>query len=79
MEICKFKSTKSESCLALSHTKCSGYDEECKFYKTEQQYIDAANHAIELNRAKGNCDNCRYVKVPCELQGSAPCRFGGLE
>jgi hypothetical protein len=47
---------------------CTGYKSICSFRKTEQEHIYAVNEAISINRAKGNCDKCRYRDVRCQLR-----------
>lgn len=55
-------------CGVLVDTCCYGINTECSFYKTKEQYIADRNCAIEINRAKGNCDNCRYYGKRCEYE-----------
>lgn len=33
--------------------------------KTTKEFYEQSNRAIELNRAKGNCINCKYRKAKC--------------
>lgn len=54
-------------CGALMNCYCAGINYDCKFYKTEEQYIAERNRAVEINRAKGNCDNCKYRSVKCAI------------
>lgn len=63
-EKCRFQTDK-HSCKILSFTECDGMDKSCGFFKTEEQYIAEYNRAVALNRAKGNCSNCKYQKKPC--------------
>ena len=39
----------------------------CHFHKTELQYYQERNRAVELNRQKGNCAKCKYKDVACEI------------
>ena len=55
-------------CTILMNEYCTGYKSICSFRKTEQEHIDAVNEAISINRAKGNCDKCRYRDVRCQLR-----------
>lgn len=65
MEKCKFHNI-NDSCQILTATNCDGSTRECSFFKTEHEYIAAFNHAISVNRAKGNCLNCKYQKKHCQ-------------
>ena len=47
--------------------ECRGTDIRCKFRKTEEEYISSYNESVMMNRAKGNCDKCRYKKKRCQL------------
>lgn len=40
---------------------------ECSFYKIEEQYQKDLDCAILVNRARGNCKNCRYRLTLCKL------------
>lgn len=53
-------------CRALVDTYCSGINTSCHFYKTEKQYIADRNRAIDINRTKGHCNNCKYCNKRCE-------------
>ncbi len=53
--------------MILVGTKCRGDMTDCKFYKTEKQFAEAADRAVLINREKGNCEKCRYNKIPCEV------------
>lgn len=64
--VCFFRN-KDGSCGAIAGVYCPGINDKCSFYKTEKQYITDRNLAILKNRAKGNCVNCKYVPVACEL------------
>lgn len=52
-------------CNALIGTYCTGNN--CKFYKSVRQYAHERNRAIMINRQKGNCENCKYTPIKCEL------------
>lgn len=47
--------------------KCNGWDNKCKFAKTEQQFIDDLDRSIFVCRQKGLCDNCKYTEAKCKL------------
>lgn len=66
MEICFFKQ-QDNICGALMGKYCNGYNDKCKFYKTEKKFIDDQNRAIELNIKKGNCENCKYRNLQCKV------------
>ena len=34
--------------------------------KTTKEFYEESNRAIELNRKKGNCINCKYRKAKCD-------------
>ena len=65
-EICRFVST-GRYCQILVGVKCRGTDELCKFRKTEKQFQEERNRAILINRAKCNCNQCKYMGIPCRL------------
>ncbi len=65
-ERCKFAGV-SRYCMILVGKKCMGEAKNCKFYKTERQFSEAAERAILINREKGNCKKCKYNKIPCEI------------
>lgn len=69
-ERCKFAGV-SRYCMILVGTKCRGDATKCRFYKTERQFTEAADRAVLINREKGDCEKCRYNKIPCEV--SAGC------
>lgn len=64
-------------CGVLASTKCDGFKGDCKFYKTEKQYITEYNRAIDINRSKGNCKDCKYVFSPCCHISAAESGIGG--
>lgn len=55
-------------CTVLMGTFCTGFKSMCKFHKTEQEHISSLERSIKLNREKGNCVNCKYRKVKCQLR-----------
>lgn len=67
-EKCRFSTERKQyNCNALTHTKCSGIKTDCPFYKTDEQYDNASDNAVLINRARGNCGKCRYRLTPCKL------------
>ena len=42
--------------------KCNGENKKCNFFKTKEKYINDFNEAVKINRRKGNCRNCKYMK-----------------
>ena len=62
-----FFSSVNGCCTILYGTKCDGEKYNCSFFKTEREYITERNNAILLNREKGNCKDCKYRSVKCEL------------
>ena len=75
-EKCKFAGI-SRYCMILVGTKCRGDMTDCKFYKTERQFAEEADRAVRINRQKGNCEKCRYNKIPCGLSGNCLNERGG--
>lgn len=65
MDKCKFHTAK-DKCQILMVSECDGDNRSCGFFKTEQQYANDFNHAVALNRAKGNCLKCKYQKKICQ-------------
>ncbi|MDE6500725.1 MAG: hypothetical protein K2L10_01360 [Ruminococcus sp.] len=47
--------------------KCTGIDNKCKFRKTERQFQEEHDRAILINRAKHNCNKCKYMRTSCRL------------
>lgn len=66
MEKCKFHNT-NDRCQILTVAKCDGSNTACGFFKTEHEYVAGFNHAVAVNRAKGNCLNCKYQKKHCRF------------
>lgn len=73
---CKYYNDNGECKLLLSNPhskekrvaiKCDGWDNKCKFAKTEQQFIDDNDRAIFVCRQRGLCNNCKYVDVACKM------------
>ncbi len=62
---CKFSSSKG--CTILRTGFCDGTNKECKFFKTESQFVADRDHSIVINRMKGKCINCKYKDIPCSL------------
>ncbi|MDE6847798.1 MAG: hypothetical protein K2J44_00405 [Ruminococcus sp.] len=65
-EICRFVGL-GKYCQILVGVKCRGTDELCKFRKTENQFKAERDRAILINRAKHNCNKCKYMRTPCRL------------
>ena len=68
--LCHFYSKNAANqrgCLLLRED-CNGTKskQECKFMKTTKEFYEESNRAIELNRKKGNCINCKYRKAKCD-------------
>lgn len=66
---CFFLGAGTHSFCSLTLETCSDGKnrKRCSFRKTEQEYVEAQRHAIELNRRKGNCARCKYKRQPCEI------------
>lgn len=69
-KICNFNNNLSY-CSILTDRKtskrCTGWDDKCKFAKTEKQFIDDLDRSIFVCRQKGLCDKCKYTEVKCKL------------
>lgn len=68
-EICYFARL-GEQCSILADVVCDGRDTKCSWFKTKKQFNGERDNAIRINRQKGKCQNCRYVKVPCTISDS---------
>lgn len=57
-------------CSILISTRCTGFRSKrvCSFRKSEDEYIEGINESIRINRKKGNCFNCKYRSVQCEIR-----------
>ena len=56
---------RGNECCILNVQRCIGY--KCSFRKTIEEFEHNRDAAIRLNRAKGNCVNCKYVTASCRL------------
>lgn len=66
MNKCHFYRQDGE-CSLLEETICGGWNKDCGFCKTEEQFMREQDMAILLNRKRGNCLTCKYSRVPCKL------------
>ncbi len=67
-EKCRFfTGRKHYNCNALMNTKCNGMNTDCSFYKTDEQYHEDSDRAVLINRARGNCEKCKYKLKQCKL------------
>ncbi|MDE5770175.1 MAG: hypothetical protein K2I06_00905 [Ruminococcus sp.] len=73
-ETCRFVGL-GKYCQILVGVKCRGTDELCKFRKTEKQFQEEHDRAILINRAKHNCNKCKYMRTSCRLSSE----LGGEE
>jgi hypothetical protein len=68
---CVFYSELHSNGCAILNQKCnkaSASVSGCKFRKTEEEFFETRNHAVEINRRKGNCTNCKYrTKIKCKV------------
>lgn len=66
--LCHFYSAANQKGCLLLGESCTGTKSKklCRFKKTTKEYIEGNNRAIEINRRKGNCENCKYRFVKCE-------------
>lgn len=67
MECRFFTGNKLCSCTILVGTSCDGKNQNCSFFKTEEQFDDERDRAILINRKKRNCQQCKYVSHACTL------------
>ena len=68
-DVCYFYSPTSEMSCSVLNTCCTGTRSKrlCHFYKTEREFIESRNKAVELNRKKGRCAICKYKSQKCDL------------
>lgn len=68
-ETCVFLTPgKTDKCSVLTEPCPTGRARQtCPFHKTERQFYEERNAAIQKNRQKGNCDRCKYKSQKCEL------------
>lgn len=66
-EICYFLIPQTNRCGILD-VECTGTRSRqiCSFQKTEKEYFEQRNRAVEINRKRGNCAKCKYKPYPCE-------------
>ena len=64
---CKILAYRKSPKAGLTPTKCTGWNDKCKFAKTEQQFTDDLDRSIFVCRQKGICDECKYTEVKCKL------------
>lgn len=64
---CKILAYRKSPKAGLTPQKCTGWDDKCKFAKTEQQFTDDLDRSIFVCRQKGLCNNCKYREVECKL------------
>lgn len=72
--MCHFYNPTTQSCTILTFKglgkvlfqSCTGIDDNCKSFKTDKQFNEERDAAIELNRKKGNCAKCKYSSIPCK-------------
>ncbi|WP_303834672.1 hypothetical protein [Ruminococcus flavefaciens] len=63
-----FNPGKINSCSILNHPcDITKSRQLCSFHKTELQYYQDRNRAVELNRQKGNCSKCKYMDFQCDI------------
>ena len=53
------------TCTAITE-RCDGTKQDCKFRKTEQEYIDGRDASIDRCRKLGLCETCKYVDKRCK-------------
>ncbi len=57
-------------CTVLNETTCTGEKTSCSFRKSYKEFESERNRAIKINREKGNCNNCKYIRggTACEYR-----------
>ena len=70
-EKCKVLQTRATSNSNRVPQRCCGWDDACKFAKTEQQFTDDLDRSIFVCRQKGLCSDCKYKEVKCKLSMEA--------
>lgn len=53
--------------IGMKMEACDGWNDKCKFAKTEQQFTTDLDQSIFVCRQKGLCDTCKYTEVKCKL------------
>ncbi|MCM1237087.1 MAG: hypothetical protein NC489_44010 [Ruminococcus flavefaciens] len=61
---CRFNSC-GKYCRILAVESCDGNNTDCSFFRTEQQFREAADRAVLINRRNHRCENCTYVTKKC--------------
>ena len=64
---CKILAYRESPKAGLTPMRCTGWDDKCKFAKTEQQFTDDLDQSIFVCRQKGLCDTCKYTEVKCKM------------
>lgn len=64
---CRLLAFRRSAKAGLTPVRCDGWDNKCKFAKTEVDFILDNDKSIDICRRKGLCDNCKYTKVKCKL------------
>lgn len=68
-ETCYFLTPGKINKCSILNEQCTGTRSRqlCRFHKTEKEFFEARNRAVELNREKGRCTLCKYKSTPCEI------------
>ena len=53
--------------IGMKMEACDGWNDKCKFAKTEQQFADDGDRAIFVCRQRNLCDECKYTSTKCTL------------
>ncbi|MBQ6170533.1 MAG: hypothetical protein IJK30_11330 [Ruminococcus sp.] len=68
-ETCYFLAPGKLNKCSILNEQCTGTRSRqlCSFHKTEKEFFEARNRAVEINRAHGKCARCKYSNRPCEI------------
>lgn len=69
LETCYFLTPGKLNKCSILNEKCTGTRSRqlCSFHKTEKEFFETRNRAVEINRARGKCARCKYSNHPCEI------------
>lgn len=69
-ETCYFLTPGKLNKCSILNEQCTGCRSRqlCSFHKTEKEFFEARNRAVEINRARGKCARCKYSRHhPCAI------------
>ena len=66
MALCRWYHVRSGCTILRQSADCMGNNQKCGFFVTEEDFVKNRNRAIDINKAKGNCDKCKYSLEECK-------------